>query len=576
YAWTITGGTPANATGNNVSIVWGSGTAGTIVVRETITATGCFTDITQNITINALPNPTITGSLVVCQNAVQNYSVPNLPNTTYLWAVTGTGATITAGQNTNAISVTWGTGTAGTVAITQTNNTTTCTNTITSNVTINPNPNPIITGTLQVCQGATGIAYSVVNNVGSTYTWTGDANITIATGQNTNAITATIGTGASGVLTVLETITATGCIKTTSITININANPTNTIVGSAAACQGSTQAYSVTNNVGSTYAWTITGGTPANATGNNVSIVWGSGTAGTIQVIETITATSCIKTYNLNVTLIAIPSSVISGNFNLCADGTATYTAPTAPNLPTGLTYTYNWNITGGTPVSPSTLTSNPITVKWTDNPAGVENIRVTITAVLNGVPTSCTATTPLPAGAGDNGFVTLNPIPTPVISGNILVCNLTTNTYSTPNLPINSTYVWTVLDGNGTNITATAAVIGQGTNSINVTWGNAGTGKIRVQQTTPNTCSKTTLDYNVVIQAEPTLPTSPDRFRCGGAGTITLTATHPTATSFNWYNVATNGTILVNNASYTANITTSPTLFWVSAVNAAGCEGAR
>ncbi|TAE49373.1 MAG: gliding motility-associated C-terminal domain-containing protein [Cytophagales bacterium] len=575
YLWTITNGTPTTANTNNVAIVWGNTSTGTIIVRETITATGCFTQITQTITLTPLPNPIITGSLQVCENAVQSYSVPNLPNNTYTWAVTGTGATITSGQNTNAISVTWGTTGVGTVAVTQTNTTTTCVNTITSNVTINPNPTPVITGALQACQGAT-LPYSVINNAGRTYVWSGGANTTIATGQGTNAVTVTFGTGASGVLTLVETNTATGCATTTFITININANPTNTIVGSLQVCQNATQSYSVTNNVGNTYTWTITGGTPTTATGNSVSIVWGNTTSGTIQVVETITATNCTTTYNANAVLIPIPSTTITGIFNLCADGTATYTAPNPPNLPVGLTYNYNWIITGGTVVSPSTLTSNPITVRWTDNPAGVENIRVTITSVLNGTPTTCTATTPLPSGAGDNGFVTLNSIPNPIITGNTTVCSLTTHTYSTPNLPINSTFIWTVLDGNGTNITATASVTGQGTNSINVTWGNAGIGRIRVQQTTPNTCSKTTLDYNVTIQDVPSAPTANDRFRCGGAGNITLNATHATATNFNWYNVATGGAVLVNNASYTANITTSPTLFWVSAINTAGCEGPR
>ncbi|TAG00764.1 MAG: gliding motility-associated C-terminal domain-containing protein, partial [Cytophagia bacterium] len=575
YLWTITNGTPTTANTNNVAIVWGNTSTGTIIVRETITATGCFTQITQTITLTPLPNPIITGSLQVCENAVQSYSVPNLPNNTYTWAVTGTGATITSGQNTNAISVTWGTTGVGTVAVTQTNTTTTCVNTITSNVTINPNPTPVITGALQACQGAT-LPYSVINNAGRTYVWSGGANTTIATGQGTNAVTVTFGTGASGVLTLVETNTATGCATTTFITININANPTNTIVGSLQVCQNATQSYSVTNNVGNTYTWTITGGTPTTATGNSVSIVWGNTTSGTIQVVETITATNCTTTYNANAVLIPIPSTTITGIFNLCADGTATYTAPNPPNLPVGLTYNYNWIITGGTVVSPSTLTSNPITVRWTDNPAGVENIRVTITSVLNGTPTTCTATTPLPSGAGDNGFVTLNSIPNPIITGNTTVCSLTTHTYSTLNLPINSTFIWTVLDGNGTNITATASVTGQGTNSINVTWGNAGIGRIRVQQTTPNTCSKTTLDYNVTIQDVPSTPTSNDRFRCGGAGNITLNATHATATNFNWYNVATGGAVLVNNASYTANITTSPTLFWVSAINTAGCEGPR
>jgi gliding motility-associated-like protein len=454
------------------------------------------------------------------------------------------------------------------------------------NVTIINVPSPTITGNLNVCQGVNP-TYSVTNNVGNTYNWT-VTNGTIVSGQGTNSIVVNWGNSTSGTVSVIETTPTPGsCANNpaTSVNVTITPLPTPTISGgnNQLICQGTNPTYSVTNNPGNTYNWviTVTGASIVSGQGTSSIVVdWGATTNGTIQVTETTPApSSCAGVSSLvNLTRITTPNTTITGNFNLCADGTATYTAPNPPSTPAGLTYNYTWQINGGTVVAPSTLNSNPITVKWTDNPAGTEYIRVTITAVFNGTPTSCTATTPLPSGPSDNGFVTLNDLPNPTISGNALVCKNTSVTYTTPNLPINSTFTWNVLDGNGTDITSTSAVTGQGTNTINVTWGNAGTGKITVTQTTPapNSCSRTTAAYDVVVQDVPAMPISPDRFRCGGAGNITLNATLTGATGFNWYNVATGGTPLVNNSSYTANVTTSPTSFWVAAINNLGCEGPR
>jgi len=61
------------------------------------------------ITVNSAPSqPTaITGTPAPCQGTTQNYSVVNTPGVVYTWAVPA-GTTITAGQGTNAITVTVG------------------------------------------------------------------------------------------------------------------------------------------------------------------------------------------------------------------------------------------------------------------------------------------------------------------------------------------------------------------------------------------------------------------------------------------------------------------------------------
>jgi hypothetical protein len=80
---------------------------------------------------------------------------------------------------------------------------------------------------------------------------------------------------------------------------------------------------------------------------------------------------------------------------------------------------------------------------------------------------------------------ITVNPLPTPLISGPAPVCQtIGTNysTYSTPNVA-GHTYTWTVPGG--------TIVSGQGTNSISVNWTTVGSGNVSVTETiTSTTCS--------------------------------------------------------------------------------------
>ena len=106
----------------------------------------------------------------VCANATGVvYSVPNQANHTYSWNVTG-GTIVGSG---NSIQVNWGAAGTGTISLTTTNTTTTCSaGSPVYSVIKNPNPTPVITGSIEVCPGATGVHYSTPDIVGHTYNWT--------------------------------------------------------------------------------------------------------------------------------------------------------------------------------------------------------------------------------------------------------------------------------------------------------------------------------------------------------------------------------------------------------------------
>jgi len=79
-------------------------------------------DISGTVTVNVVSgvpvNPVITGPATVCPNATgQVYSTPNVSGHNYFWEVTG--GTISGGQNTNSITVSWGNVTPGIVRVTE-------------------------------------------------------------------------------------------------------------------------------------------------------------------------------------------------------------------------------------------------------------------------------------------------------------------------------------------------------------------------------------------------------------------------------------------------------------------------
>ncbi|MEM9328462.1 MAG: hypothetical protein AAGA85_22530, partial [Bacteroidota bacterium] len=122
---------------------------------------------------------------------------------------------------------------------------------------------------------------------------------------------------------------------------------TSAISGVTDVCNGDTQTYSVTNNAGNTYAWTITGGTQVSGLNtNSIDVLWDTPGVGTVQVVES--GGNCGpgtpgEAVTLDVDVNPLPTSVITGTTSLATD---TQDEPYNVTLTPG--YTYLWSLSGG------------------------------------------------------------------------------------------------------------------------------------------------------------------------------------------------------------------------------------
>ncbi|MGC9330811.1 MAG: T9SS type A sorting domain-containing protein [Bacteroidales bacterium] len=158
---------------------------------------------------------------------------------------------------------------------------------------------------------------------------------------------------------------------------------TSSITGSTSVCTNDTNVvYSVTNTTGSTYTWTITGGTIASGQGtDSIEVNWGS--AGMVGNIEVVEHNGC--TYgdpvNLSVVIHTIQPSSISGTVFVPVEQTG---VSYSVNDTSG--YSYTWTITGGTLTSGQG--TNSITVDW-NSTAGWGEVKVVASGACGSAPST-------------------------------------------------------------------------------------------------------------------------------------------------------------------------------------------
>jgi PKD-like domain len=300
----------------------------------------------------------ITGSLTPCQNSTGiAYSIAPVPGaTSYNWTVPP-GTTVASGQGTASITLDIGT-TNGNVCVTASN---ACGTSAASciTITLTPAQPSTITGITTVCQGNNGVAYSVINVAGVTYTWSySGTGYTQASGSTTNSITANFSAFAtSGTLSVTPSNCGNnGTAQTLAVTVSAPPTTANAGADINPACGVTTVTLAGNTPSVGTGAWSVVSGTATITTpGSPTSGVTGL-LEGSIATLRwTISNSPCIGSTDdvLIITPCCTPPSIIAGSTTF---GTS----------------------------APCNGTSNVITL---NKPAGVASGNVLIAAISQGNP---------------------------------------------------------------------------------------------------------------------------------------------------------------------------------------------
>lgn len=335
--------------------------------------------------VPALPNVgAISGTATACLPGVAgstSYSIASVVGaTTYVWSVPA-GFTISSGQGTTSISVSWTAtamqnGISGALCVYAAD---ACVSTAPSCVSIDyqvaaPVTPPSISGPGKVCSGD-AVVYSIAAvNRATSYAWTVPATMTITSGQGTNVINVQVNAGYVGgnVTVAASNVCGTSPIRSKSLTQNFPATPTAILGQKEGLCNTTGNAFSIPAVANATsYNWGITGGTIVTGQGTNgitvdVALLIGSGSI-TVQAVN-----GCGTSLTRTLTIKGAPArpEPIAGNVSVCDNSTEPYSVATVAGADS-----YTWIVSSGS-VSSGQGTKN-ITIDWAA-PAASQTMSVT------------------------------------------------------------------------------------------------------------------------------------------------------------------------------------------------------
>ena len=487
YIWTLPAGATitAGATTNSIAVSFSNvATSGNITVQGNSSCGTGAVSANFSVTVNSLPAApgtidcllSMSGAAEVClgQTGVV-FTLSAITNaTSYIWVLPA-GATITAGANTNSITVSFSASAAsGNLTVQGSNSCGTGAVSANYSITVNPLPTATTGSNTAICSGYS-VTLGASSTSGHTYSWlpvTGLSSATIANPVATLTATTTY--------TLTETITATGCQQTNSVTVAVNTAPSITTgPSSQTVCTGSSAVFSVTaTGTGLTYQWRK--GTVNLTNGGNIS-----GATSAMLTINPATITDAAANYNVVITGTCSPS-VTSASVSLVINSAAAIT--TGPSnqtvctgssanfsvTATGAGLTYQWrkgtvNLTNGGNISGAT------SAMLTINPATSSDVAANYNVVISGICSSSVTSTNVSLALNTAAGIVTGPSSQTVCAGSSASFSITATGTSL-------TYQWrkgTVNLTNGGNISgATSAVL-----TIN-----------------PTSISDAAANYNVVI----------------------------------------------------------------------------
>jgi gliding motility-associated-like protein len=526
---------------NNIIVAPSNDTSYSVTVTG---ANNCIKTGNINVQVNPLPNPTISGTSLICNGSTTTLTASG--GTSYVWNNGATSPSINVSPIADSTYLVTATDVNG------------CSDTVSTLVQVISNPTANITssnGTNFICNGST---VTLTATGGGTYTWndasTLDSLVVSPTTNTTYNVIVEVG----------------GCSDTAYFAVTVNNLPTALVTGDNTICNG--ESTTLTASGGVSYSWT---------TGSTSDTTMVSPTTNTTYTVTVTDANGCVNTANSTVTVNALPTPTISGTTAIC-DGT--FTTLTASG---GSSYVWNNGSTSPSinvsPIADSTylvtatdvngcsdtvstlvqVISNPTANITSSNGTNFicNGSTVTLTATGGGTyiwndastldslvvsPTTNTIYNVIVevGGCSDTAYfaVTVNNLPTALVTGDNTICNgeLTTLTASG-----GVSYSWT------TGSTSDTTVVSPTTNTT-----------YTVTVTDANGCVNTA-NSTVTVNALPVVTINGAASVCNGQST-TLNATG--ANSYVWNTTETTSTI---NVAPTIN----PTTYQVIGTGVNGCK---
>jgi len=545
-----------NGTGTaTVTNTYTTTTTFNLVSVSSASTPSCTQTQTGSVTINVLPQPTVTLSpaITVCPNGSATVTFTGTPNATITYTVNG-------GSNQTIVL-----NAAGTATITNNYTATTtynlvgaasattpvCTNAQTGSVTVTVRPLPTvaISGTANICaNGSATVTFTGTPNAIVTYTINGGANQTInLNGAGTATITNTFATTTVYTLVSVVTSGLPACSQpqTGSATITVIPPPTATIAANNTICSGSSATVTFTGTPNATVTYNINGGASQtivlNASGTaTITNTYTTTTVFNLVNVASSGTPSCTQTLtgNITITVLPLPTVTVTGNTTICPNASATVTFTGTPNAI--VTYTVN----GG----PSqTITLNAAGTASITNTYATTTVYTIVSAATGGTPNCSQPQT-------GTVTVTVTPLPTVTISGTASVCPNGAATITFTGTP-NATVTYTV--NGGPNQTIVLSAGGTATITGNYTATTVFTLVSIATSGTPSCSQPQTGSATITVTPLPTATIASSSTICiGASATVTFTGT-PNAIVTYTANGGPNQTITLN-AAGTATITST------------------
>lgn len=286
YAWT-SNPTGFSSTVSNPNVTPTITT--TYILTETITATGCFKKDSVVVTVNPLPNATVGTAKSICYLGSTQIGGTGVSGNTYAWTSNPIGFASSLANPVVSPTLTT------TYYLTEKVTATGCTKSDSVKITVNPLPNANVGSPKTFCAGgSTTIGAAKVT--GNTYSWTSNPS-----GFTSTLANPTVSPTTTTTYKLAETITATGCSKTDSVTITVNPLPSANTGGNKSICyRGSGITLGATAVSGNTYSWISK---PTGFTSTSSKPFVNPLTKTIYYLTETNTSTGCTKSDSATITI---------------------------------------------------------------------------------------------------------------------------------------------------------------------------------------------------------------------------------------------------------------------------------